>query len=391
MFSKMNSTGGWVSSNDGTFSELLLLFLLLIFLSLFPGYAHGERLISADGSEKIDTKTLGCLLHLSGEYELIGKRALRGILIAVGVFQSDSGFQIVVRDYNQSSEGRRAALEEMIAKDGATTVIAPILSSSIREISEGIKSIRIPTVVFPFSEDVSGGNPYLIKFSYSIEKQARVLANYAVQDAKVRTLGILYPKTGLGELSKEAFINSIRENGGNIIYVGSYNPGSLDISGELKWIKLRHPDAVFIPDGATHSAQLVTTLRREDSLRNLVFLGLNTWNSQTFLKAIGAETGRVIFTDFFFPSSERWIDFNTKFKAVFGEEPGFLEYQVYEATSLILQILKPPIQKREEIKGRILSFNNRLFDINESVDGSLTISPKPLILTLNGEKVVRVK
>ncbi len=387
----MNSKGGWVSSNDGTFSELLLLFLLLIFLSSFPGYAHGEGLISAGVSEKIDTKTLGCLLHLSGEYELIGKRALRGILIAVGVFQSDSGFQIVVRDYNQSSEDRRAALEEMVAKDGATTVIAPILSSSIKEISEGIKSFRIPTVVFPFSEDVSEGNPYLIKFSYSIEKQARVIANYAVQDAKVRTLGILYPKTGLGELSKEAFINSIRENGGNIIYVGSYNPGSLDISGELKWIKLRHPDAVFIPDGATHSAQLVTILRREDSLRNLVFLGLNTWNSQTFLKAIGAETGRVIFTDFFFPSSERWIGFNTKFKAVFGEEPGFLEYQVYEATSLILQILNPPIQKREEIKGRILSFNNRLFDINESVDGSLVISPKPLILTLNGEKVVRVK
>ena len=388
----MNSRGGCVSRNYGIFSELLLSFFLLISLSLFPDYVYSQVFMSPGSSEKIDTKTVGCLLPLSGEYELIGKKALKGILTAAGVFQSDSDFQIAVTDYNsRSSEHNRRALEEIVAKDGASAIIGPILSSSIREISESIKSLRIPTVVFPLSEDVSGGNPYLIKFSYSLEKQARVLANYAVQDAKIKTLGILYPKTRLGELSKEAFIKSVREYGGNIIYIGSYNPGSLGISGEIEWIKSRHPDAVFIPDGATHSAQLITKLRREDSLRDLIFLGPNTWNSEAFLKAVGAGTDGVIFTDFFFPTSERWIEFNTKFKAVFGEEPGFLEYQVYEATSLILRILKTPIQKREDIKGRLLSFSNPLFDMNENVDGSLTISPKPFILTLSGGEIVRVR
>ncbi|MGE5446066.1 MAG: penicillin-binding protein activator [Ignavibacteriales bacterium] len=392
MFSETNSKGGCGGKDYGTFLELLLSFVLFIFLSLLPDYTYGQGLIPPGGSEKIGTKTVGCLLPLSGEYELIGKKALKGILTAVGVFQSDSDFQIAVMDYNsRSPERNRRALEEIVAKDGASAVIGPILSSSIREISESIKSLRIPTVVFPLSEGISDGNPYLIKFSYSLEKQALVLANYAVQDAKIKTLGILYPKTGLGELSKEAFIKSVREYAGNIIYIGSYDPGSLNISGETEWIKSRHPDAVFIPDGATHSAQLIKKLRREDSLGDLIFLGPNTWNSQTFLKAVGTGTEGVVFTDFFFPGSERWIDFNAKFRAAFGEEPGFLEYQVYEATSLILQILKAPIQKREDIKERLLSFNNPLFDIKENVDGSLTISPKPLILTLSEGEVVRVK
>jgi hypothetical protein len=101
--------------------------------------------------------------------------------------------------------------------------------------------------------------------------------------------------------------------------------------------------------------------------------------------------GGVVFTDFFFPGSERWIDFNAKFKAAFGEEPGFLEYQIYEATSLILQILKTPVQEREDIKGRLISNSSTFFDINENVDGSITIFPKPLILTLSEGKVVRVK
>src|SRR5581483_10612648 len=109
----------------------------------------------------------------------------------------------------------------------------------------------------------------------------------------------------------EAFIKSVREYGGNIIYIGSYDPGSLDISGEIEWIKSRRLDAIFIPDSATHSAQLITRLRQEDSLRDLIFLGLNTWNSETFLKAVGTGTEGVIFTDFFFPGSEGWIDFNT--------------------------------------------------------------------------------
>ncbi|MER3446921.1 MAG: hypothetical protein C4291_08805 [Candidatus Dadabacteria bacterium] len=392
MFYKTDSKGGCGGSRYETFSGVLISFFILIFLSLFSRYACSQVLISPGGSEKIDTKTVGCLLPLSGEYGLIGKKALKGILMAAGVFQSDSGFRIVVRDYNgQGSEGHRIALEDMVAKDGASVIIGPILSSSIREISGSIKSLKIPTLVFPLSEDVSDGNPYLIKFSYSLEKQARVIAKYAVQDARIKTLGVLYPRTGIGELSKEAFIKSVREYGGNIIYISSYDPVSLGISGEIEWLKSRHPDAVFIPDSATHSAQLITKLRQEDSLRDLILLGLNTWNSRAFLKALGTETDGIIFTDFFSPGSESWIDFDAKFRAAFGEEPGFLEYQVYEAASLILQILKTPIQRREDIKGRLLSFSNPLFDINENVDGSLTISPKPLILTLSGGEIIRVK
>ncbi len=390
----MDSKEGYCNSRYGAFPELFFSFFLFIFLGLsLPGYVLGQGLMSHGDSEKVDPKSVGCLLPLSGEYGLIGKKALKGVLMAAGIFQSNEGFQIAVRDYNngRGDEEHKIALEEMVARDRISVIIGPILSSSIREISESIKSLKIPTLVFPLSEDVSDGNPYLIKFSYSIENQARVIARYAVQDARIKTLGILYPKTRLGELSKEAFIKSVREYGGNIIYIGSYDTRNLDISGEIKWMKSRHPDAVFVPDSATHSAQLIKKLRQEDSLRDLIFLGPNTWNSQNFLNALGTETDGIIFTDFFFSGTENWIDFNAKFRAIFGEEPGFLEYQVYEATNLILQILKTPIQRREDIKERLLSFCNPLFYINENVDGSLIISPKPLILTLNGRKIVKVE
>jgi branched-chain amino acid transport system substrate-binding protein len=389
----MNSKKDYDNKNDQNLLTLLLLLFLLIFLSLSPfqDCVYSQESISPNGSEKINSKTLGCLLPLSGEYGSIGKKALKGVLAAAGVFGSDNGFQIVVKDYSKGS-GVREALEEIATKDGASVLIGPILSSSIKEISESVESLGIPTVVFPLSQNVSQGNPYLIRFSYSLEKQARVLATYAVQDINIKTFGILYPRTELGGLFKEAFIKSVRESGGNITYIGSYDPGLLDISAEIEWIKSRHPNAIFIPDGATHSAELVMKLRQESNLRDLIFLGPNTWNSQAFLKTVGVETNGIVFTDFFFPGSKQWVDFNIKFRAAFNEDPGFLEYQVYEAVSLILHVLRTPLQKREDIKERILAFrDNPLFDITENIDESLEISPKPLILTLRNRQIVKVK
>jgi ABC-type branched-subunit amino acid transport system substrate-binding protein len=364
---------------------------MTLFLSSLTDYVYSQESISPRGSENPNGKTLACLLPLSGEYKSIGKKALMGVLAAAGVFGTDSDFRVVVKDYAMGSEIREA-LKELAAKDGAAVLIGPVLSSSIKGISESVKSLGIPTVVFPFSQNLSQGNPYLIRFSYSLEKQARVLASYAVGDIKIKTFGILYPKTEIGGLFKEAFIKSVRESGGNIIYLGSYDSSLHDISKEIGWIKLRHPGAIFIPDGATHSADLIIKLRQESGLKDLIFLGPNTWNSQAFIKTLGLETDGIIFTDFFFSVSERWIDFKNKFSAAFNEDPGFLEYQVYEAVNLILGILRTPVQKREEVKERILAIkDDPLFDITENIDKSLEISPKPLVLKLKGRQIIRIK
>ncbi len=391
--SEMHSTMNPTNKINQTILVRLFLFSLLMtsFLSSLPNYVYSQESISPSGSEKINAKTLACLLPLSGGYKSIGKKALMGVLTAAGVFGTDSDFRVVVKDYAMGSEIREA-LKEIVTKDGASVLIGPVLSSSIKGISESVKSLGIPTVVFPFSQNLSQGNPYLIRFSYSLEKQARVLASYAVGDTKIKTLGILYPRTEIGGLFKEAFVKSVREFGGNIIYLGSYDSRLHDISKEIGWIKSRRLGAIFIPDGATHSAELIIKLRQESSLKDLIFLGPNTWNSQAFIKTLGLETDGIVFTDFFFPGSERWINFKNKFSAAFNEDPGFLEYQVYEAVNLILGILRTPVQKREEVKERILALRgDPLFDITENIDKSLEISFKPLVLTLKGGQIIRIR
>src|SRR3970040_1239153 len=351
-------------------SPLILSLIKFLTFCFFPVYS--QELLYQNKTEKINSKTIACLLPLSGKYELIGKKALRGILTARNLFQSENDIQIIVKDYGDSDLELNKAIDKVV--------------------SSSVKSLRVPTVVFPLSREVSLENPYIISFSYPIEKQAQVLARYAVQDIKITSLGILYPRSDLGELFKEAFIKGTKELGGEIIYIGSYDPKLLDISTEIGWINSRRPKAIFIPDAATHSGDIVLKLRQENGLEDLILLGPNTWNSRSFLKTVGFDVNGLIFTDFFFSESERWIDFSNKFRAAFHEEPGFFEYQVYEAASLIFHVLQNPIQRREQIKERILTLrDNPLLDITQNMDGSLEISPKPLILTINDGEIVRVK
>ncbi len=371
---------------------LLIIFSLFITLTHTLLLVHSEELVSQSNSEKIKTNIIACIFPLSGKYESIGKKALRGIFTARKLLQHGDDFKIVVKDYGGNNLELRKAFDEVVTKDNASVVIGPFLSSSIKEVSESAKSLRVPTVVFPLYRGVFHSNPYVISFSYFLEEQAQVLARYAIEDNNIRSLGILYPNNDLGGLFKEAFIKAVRDYKGEVIYVGSYDPKLLDVSTEAVWIKSRRPKAIFIPDGATNSGKVVTKLRQEGGIKDVIFLGPNTWNSRSFLQAVGFDADGIIFTDFFFSTSRRWIEFSEEFRDTFHEEPGFLEYQVYEAVSLMFHVLKTPIQKKDQIKERILSLrDNPLFDIAQNIDGGLDITPKPLILTLKNKEIVRIK
>ncbi|HEX3036394.1 MAG TPA: penicillin-binding protein activator [Thermodesulfobacteriota bacterium] len=379
--------------------ELRNYFLLFFFLSVFlpffyKSYAYSQEITFPQLSKGVDSNSVGCIFPLSGKYELLGKKALKGTLTATGFFEFKTrDVRVIVKDSGDASERPEELLNDIVKVDHVSVLIGPILSDYLKELDGIINLLEIPTVVFPLSaEDTSDSNPYLIEFSYSLENQAHVLARYAASDIKINSFGVLYPQTRIGEVFKDAFIKSVREFGGNVIYVGSYDPKLVDISTEVRWIKLRNPNAIFIPDSATNSAELIKKLGQERGLKGLIFLGPSTWNSDTFLNAVGNEANKIVLTDFFFPGSSRWIDFREKYRATFKEEPGFLEFQVYEAVNLILHILQFPVRDRKEVIERLLALRDSpLFDIRQGQGGGLEISPKPLVLIVRNGAIVKVK
>lgn len=193
----------------------------------------------------------------------------------------------MVKDIGDSAKGLKTALEELLRTPCLTFIVGLIPSKFIGSASTRVNSERIPSLVFPISEDENTGGPYFIKFYYPLEERAKVISRYVARELGLRTFAVLYPKTELGIRMKKVFASGVKEYGGRLVYEGSYDPESRDIYGELDCITSIEPEAIFIPDGAAESAELIMRLKRGGKIRDVLFLGLSTLNSPPVFETHG--------------------------------------------------------------------------------------------------------
>jgi ABC-type branched-subunit amino acid transport system substrate-binding protein len=378
--------------------RLAAVLLTALLLTAFSGHAQTDGQKPDADNGKLGSKlvlTIGCLLPLTGKYRVLGEQALKGILAGAESAPPGVEYEVVVKDIGDSGERLTAALDELLSTPGLAFIVGPVPSKFIQGVSSRVNSERIPMVVFPVSEDDSTGGPYIIKFYYPLEEQVRVLSRYATRDLGIRNSAVLYPKTELGIRMKELFASGVSEYGGRLVYEGSYDPESIDISGDIGWISSVKPEAIFIPDGAAASAELILRLKRNGKIRDVLFLGPSTWNSPLFLKLVGNEIDgfvyRAIFTDMFYYGEGGWEEFSGVIEAKFKERPDFFEYQNYRAVKLMLSLLQQTVPDKKELTDTINSLKNDPdYDIKRDLSGSIQLSPSHRILSVSGGKLIDI-
>ena len=373
-----------------------LFFVTLIILTAFPPGVHAQVKPDAGNEESASRKvvTFGCLLPLTGKYRILGEKALKGVLAAAESGHSGIQYRVVVKDIGDSDKRLAASLDELLNTPGLSFIVGPVPSKFIQAVSPKVNSKRVPALVFPVSENEASGGPYIIKYYYPLEEQVRVLSGYAARGLGIRRFAILYPRTALGARMKGLFASGVAESGGKLVYEGSYDPGSRDISGELGWISSAAPEAVFIPDGAASSAELILRLKREGKLRDVLFLGPSTWNSPLFLDLIGQEIDgfvyRAVFTDVFYYGDGDWDEYSRLTEGKFNEKPDIFGYQVYRALKLILS-LNPESGGGAVITDGLGSLrNNPYYDIEIDGGGSYRVSPRYRILSVSDGELIDI-
>ncbi len=372
--------------------------LTVLILTALPGFAQPDGQIHDRDTGNADPNkvlTFGCLLPLTGEYRLLGEKALNGILAGADSAPPGIEYRVIVKDIGDSDGRLATALDELLQIPDLSFIVGPIPSKFIHTVNSRVNSERVPTVVFPITEDESAGGPYIIKFYYPLEEQVRVLSRYAARELGVRTFGVLCPKTPLGKRMKELFSADVAEYGGRLVYEGSYDPESRDISKEAGWISSVRPEAIFIPDGAASSAELILRLKRDGKLRDVLFLGPSTWNSPVFLDLIGHEIDgfvyRAVFTDNFFYGDRDWEEFSKVMEGKFQEKPDFFEYQNYRAVKLMLSLERGGDPGKKAIADALNSLNSDpVYGIRRDKSGSFQISPRYRILSVSDGELIDI-
>jgi ABC-type branched-subunit amino acid transport system substrate-binding protein len=384
---------GMLYAREGRAQDAIV--LLKSFRDRYPGHEYGARaeraIAEAEKGIPMERRVLGCLLPLSGAYQSIGQRALRGVELAVSMHNSIKGVppvQVVVKDTASDAGQTLRALQEL-ERENVSGVIGPLVHAEA--INREAQRMGVPVIAVTQKEGVVGVGDYVFRNFITPSAQVRSLVSYAVGHLGVTHAVILYPDEAYGRTFMGLFRDEFQARGGEILTALAYSPEATDFSSSIKKLlrfsqevpkepkperkepresgsrrsRLEEKDtelvfdfqAVFIPDEPKKVGMLVPQLFYHD-IKNVYLLGTNLWHSESLLKLAEPYVQGAIMPDAFFagspePGVRRFV---AAFEETYQEKPGFMEAIAYDTAMILFDVLgRPGVRLRSDVAAALRS------------------------------------
>lgn len=409
-----------------------------------PRRLEAEKMLKQARAVKPGVVKIGVVLPLTGDKAVIGQQVLQGVQLAMSQLslKERENIEIAVRD---SGSALTEVVEELGMDPSVVGILGPVLSNQVQEVAPIAKKYQIP--VFTPTASASGLtalNPYIFRNALTKDVQGRYLAQYAMNELNLRRFVIFHPQESYGEELKSVFMDEVRGMGGEIVAVASYDKAQNDFKeqirgiggvsdSELKKLGVRHLsqmqthqgyqgavplskplaektvsekdgseeykfslalsyDAIFIP-GFHDKVGLIVPQLIFYNIDPIVFLGANGWNNPDLVRIAGRYLqNKGIFVDGFFINAKekQVVDFVKSFKRSFGEDPGILSAQAFDAAQIFLKLIQDGGRNRRQVKARFPSIKDY-----PGVSGVTTILPtgesekKLFAMKIKGSKIIQ--
>jgi ABC-type branched-subunit amino acid transport system substrate-binding protein/tetratricopeptide (TPR) repeat protein len=321
---------------------------------LEPGFASAPREdlagAPAAAAQVVQGPTkIGCLLPLSGATHEYGERSLRGIRLA----WMEASDRLIVKDTASDPATAAAAFEELSRDPSVLFVVGPLRSEEAAEVAPLAEKSQVPLLLLSQRDGLGG--PFVLQAGMTRSRQVATLLNYAMDKIRLRNFGVLYPKDAYGEEFRAAFKAEVERRGGMVVGSEAYTPGTHAVGAATvkRWRNAGNLHAVFLPDDAAAAAPIAKFLQRE--MPDVTLLGVHGWEQL-------AETGDttlngIFFSDGFYTGSARpsTHEFADRFQRTYGDTPGLLEAQAYDAALLAKHALDAGAQSRADALSRLLA------------------------------------
>ena len=382
------------------------------FLDQFPG---DENATVAEGlikqikeSALFNRHTIGCLLPLSGPYQSVGSRALRGIELALERFSAQSGgpqMNVIVKDSRGDPEQTRLAMQQLIDEKVAA-IVGPIVTA---EVAAALAQANgIPIITLTQKDNITSIGDYVFRNFITPEMQVNALVDFTTGSLGLTRFAILYPDETYGFTFMNLFWDRLIEKGGKVVGVEAYNPkhtdfadpikklvglyydipddlkevADLSVTGAAQRASSGSPsdqndggadqeqknadeepeaivdfDAIFIPDSPRTAGLIIPQLAFYD-VKDIYLLGTNLWHSNTLIEMADQYVQGAIMPDGFFAESSAPVvqDFVKIFEETYQEKPGFIEAVVYDSAMMLFNVLnQPDIRFKSDLKTKLLN------------------------------------
>lgn len=393
------------------------------FTTAFPDHADAPAAMARlDELQEIlttDRTRIGVLLPFSGEADRYGQSALRGIELALAVWQEhypNTDLSLVVRDSHSVSASASDMLRALVNEARVIGVIGPLLSHEATALAPLAEQLKVP-MMSPYAPDgqFPAASTYAFRNSLTDVQQARFLAQYALSTLHLRRFAVLYPDEPYGVTLKDAFIEQVIQRQGKVVAAVSYPPDATDFGQSIRRIggiddeSLRDLragaestapgasrtsyDALFIP-GYYDKVGLIAPALAFYNLTGIQLLGTDGWNEPALIEIGERFVEGALFVDGFFAASPSPIvrEFVERFEARYQEQPDILAAQAYDTFRMIAQVLQQDGAKtRTQLRNGLLRVQNFV-----GVSGSTTMQPNgdadktPYLLTIRNGQIVQV-
>ena len=339
--------------------------------SFLPFLNRPTRAIDTQGKDlrvpppaTTDTVRISILLPLSGSNAQIGKALLNAAQLALFDF-ADSRFEMLPLDTKGTSAGAARAARFAIS-DGASVILGPLLSSSVKAVAPAAQAANIPVIAFSSDSSIAGKGTYTLGFIPS--EQVNRVIQYAYSKGITR-FGALAPDNAYGVRVVEALQKKASALGVTVTRSRFYDPTADDFTnvirefanydarrtglleqrkalelqddeiskralvrlGNLQTIGGLPFEALFVADGGKRLLSVAALLPFFDVDPGTIrMLGTGQWDEP----GIGKEPA-LIGGWFAAPPPSARIDFDKQYQEIYGARPPRLVTMAYDATALI--------------------------------------------------------
>ncbi|MDP3283572.1 MAG: penicillin-binding protein activator, partial [Desulfobacterales bacterium] len=179
--------------------------------------------------------TVGCLLPLTGAFNIFGNRALKGAALALDNFSNRTGhsINIVIRDTESNPEKAAAAVDELI-KENVSAIIGPMGSAESVSAANKAQAGNIPIILLTQKENITDTGDFVFRNFLIPKMQVKSLVEYAVIQKGIKKFAVLYPRENYGTTFMNFFQDEVKAKGGRIIRMESYDPALMDFTDSIR-------------------------------------------------------------------------------------------------------------------------------------------------------------
>ncbi len=352
-----------------------------VFLERYPDHPEKTRaeMLLNDATAKLTAPRymIGALLPQSGQLAFFGDRVLKGIQLAIHLYNLQNPqerVELTVKDTEGSPEKAVAALNDL-ASAGAVAVIGPLMTKEAEALAPMLDKRMIPAITPAASgEGIGRISPWLFRNALTNSSQAAEAAQFAVK-LKPNKIVIFYPDDAYGKDLTRTFTRDLDRKAdilASIAYppdvkdFGPYIRRLMEIDLRSRRIEIPEDDAarkqlfqdytpgfgaIYLPGYAERVGLLIPQLAFYN-ITGITMIGSNNWHSQDLIERAQRHVEGALFVDGFFPESE---DPSIKsvidaYRSAYQDDPDILAAQAYDSTSMVLSLLKEHKDTPQAIK-----------------------------------------